>query len=134
MGPHPKVWENAPDQLAGWLHQAITGATALMEPQKMLPAVVQLTAETLLATGVGPEPAQVLQPAALNALEASSQAVSRQRTLSRQPTPELQLPTADEFLALLRPAVTRLLNEQHQFTPTMATAIAEAAMPQNPPP
>jgi hypothetical protein len=129
-----KVWENAPDQLAGWLHQAITGATALMEPQKMLPAVVQLTAETLLATGVGPEPAQVLQPAALNALEASSQAVSRQRTLSRQPTPELQLPTADEFLALLRPAVTRLLNEQHQFTPTMATAIAEAAMPQNPPP
>lgn len=127
-----KVWENAPDQLAGWLHQAITGATALLEPREMLPTVVQLTAETLLATGVGPEPAQMLQPAALNALEAGSQAVSRQRTLNRQPTPELQLPTADEFLSLLRPAVTHLLTEEHGFTPTMATAIVEAGMPQNP--
>lgn len=104
-----------------------------MAPQEMLPAVVQLTAETLLATGVGPEPTQVLQPAALDALEAYSQAVSRQRTLSRQPTTELQLPTADEFLALLRPAVTRLLTEQHGFTPTMAPAILEAGMPQDPP-
>ncbi|MFF4803444.1 DUF4365 domain-containing protein [Streptomyces sp. NPDC001351] len=128
-----KVWENAPEQLAGWLHQAIAGATALLAPQEMIPAVVQLTAETLLATGIGPEPAQTLHPAALKALEASSQAVSRQRTLSRQPTPELQLPTADEFLAQLRPVVTRLLTEQHRFTPTMATAIVEASMPQNPP-
>ncbi|MGW2291865.1 hypothetical protein [Streptomyces phaeochromogenes] len=99
----------------------------------MLPTVVQLTAETLLATGVGPEPAHVLQPAALNALEACSKAVSRQRTLSRQPTPELQPPTADELLALLRPAVTRLLTEQHGFTPTMATAILEAGILQDPP-
>ncbi|MFJ4624638.1 hypothetical protein [Streptomyces sp. NPDC088812] len=128
-----KVWENAPDQLAGWLHQAIAGATALLAPQEMLPAVVQLTAETLLATGIGPEPVQALQPAALNALKASSRAVARQRTLSRQPIPELQPPTADEFLARLRPAVTRLLTEHYRFTPTMATAIVEAAMLQNPP-
>ncbi|MEU3620411.1 hypothetical protein ABZ725_50350 [Streptomyces sp. NPDC006872] len=59
--------------------------------------------------------------------------MSRQRTLSRQPTPEVQLPTADEFLALLRPAVTHLLTEQHGFTPTMATAIVEAGMAQHPP-
>lgn len=128
-----KVWENAPDQLAGWLHQAITGATALLAPQDMLPAVVELTAETLLATGVGPEPVHALQPAALHALKTSSQAVSRQRALSRQPAPELQLPTANEFLELLRLAVTRLLTEQHHFTPTMATAIVEAATLPNPP-
>ncbi|MHC3475297.1 DUF4365 domain-containing protein [Streptomyces sp. 7R007] len=128
-----KVWENAPDQLAGWLHRAIAGITALLTPQEMLTAAVELTAETLLATGVGPEPARALQPAALNALEACSQAASRQRALSGQPTAELQLPEAAEFRALLRPAVTRLLTEQHGFTQVMATAIVEVAIPQNRP-
>ncbi|MEU9382489.1 DUF4365 domain-containing protein [Streptomyces sp. NPDC048279] len=129
-----KVWENAPDQIGHWLHHAITGATALLAPQDMLPAVTELTAETLLATGVGPEPAQALLPAALEALETCSNAATRQRTLSRQPAEPLQLPTPAEFQALLRPAVTRLLTAQHRFAPALAAAIADTGLPKTPSP
>jgi hypothetical protein len=46
--------------------------------------------------------------------------------MSAQLPPEPQLPTTDEFLALLRSAVTGLLTEQHGFTPVLAMAIVEA--------
>ncbi|MEV7282956.1 DUF4365 domain-containing protein [Streptomyces sp. NPDC093252] len=129
-----KVWENAPGQIEGWLRHAITGVTALLAPQEMLPAVVELTAETLLATGIGPEPAEALQPAALEALQARSKAVGRLRALNGQPAVPLQLPTRGEFQDLLRPAVARLLTGQQGFAPVMAAAIAEASLPHTPSP
>ncbi|MGW1543269.1 DUF4365 domain-containing protein [Streptomyces sp. NPDC002309] len=125
-----KVGDSAPDELGSWICFAVQGVTARVQPESMPQAVIELTAETLLAAGVGPETAQTLQPVALNALVACSEAMTRRHALTGHPVPQLHVPTADEFESLLRSALTRILIVQRKFTPVAATAIVEAAMPQ----
>ncbi|MEU3905572.1 DUF4365 domain-containing protein [Streptomyces goshikiensis] len=126
------VWDNAPPQLAAWMDFAAAGRTALLEPQDVPQAVVELAAETLLAVGVGPETARAVLESAVRSLDASGQAASRRRQVTGLPLQELRPMVEDDILTLLRQVATRQLISVQGFTPGAAEAIVRAALPDPP--
>ncbi|MFD9587603.1 DUF4365 domain-containing protein [Streptomyces sp. NPDC059980] len=123
-----QVWTHAPGELADWLRVAANGATVRAQPSHLLPAVLLLSIETLLAVGLGPEPAREVERAALDALRTAVQAVERLHEMTGQPVPGLPNPTDQEFRGLLRAGLQRALTGRN-FSASLASTIVDEAVP-----
>ncbi|MGW7304279.1 DUF4365 domain-containing protein [Streptomyces sp. NPDC054835] len=123
-----RVWEHAPDQLAGWVEFAAAGRTAFLGPQDVPQAVIELASETLIAIGVGPETAHAVQESVARSIDVCSQAASRRGHLTGGLTRETE-PTAEESIrAMLHEAATQQLINLHGFTRNAAESITRVAL------
>ncbi|MFC5659761.1 DUF4365 domain-containing protein [Streptomyces nogalater] len=123
-----QVWTHAPGEIGGWVRVAAHGATVRAQPAHLLPAVLLLSIETLLAVGIGPESAHEVERAALDALGTAVRAVQRIHEVTEQPVPVLPNPTDQEFRGLLRAGLRRALTVR-RFSAALATAIVDEAVP-----
>ncbi|MFJ4409544.1 DUF4365 domain-containing protein [Streptomyces sp. NPDC088910] len=122
-----RIWDEAPTELAGWHAAALRGCSSLIEPHHVAAAQASLTALTLLAVGLGPDPVAAVWPTVLSSLEAGVR-TSIQRWSAVGSNKEAPVPDPDAFKDLVRTQLIARLRQQHGFSPSLATSMADAAL------
>ena len=121
------MWETEPAQLAPWYAIAARGCSALTAPQNVPVLLASLTALTLLAVGLGPEPVEALWPTALRTLETCLRASHRRWSVVTNVEP-VAVPSTEAFTDLTRQQLLGRLTNQLGFSETMAHSMVDAAL------
>ncbi|MFI5527115.1 DUF4365 domain-containing protein [Kitasatospora sp. NPDC051853] len=122
------IWENAPEQLPGWYERSVYGFTAFAHPEAVLDSLSALTASTITAIGVGPEPVQAIREAVAGSLDTCfKEAIRRHSPLGTDLLDVQTPPSEDRLWSRVRSLIVQNLTESQGFASQTANVIADQA-------